>query len=687
MKKTIYYIATALIAVGGFAGCQDRLRDEFQNPEQNAPQLTEVIPGMLTTIENTFLFHPNYWDYYATLQIEDFQLAQIAVTYPAYRVYWVESNMKMDGSGLLYRGMNSVNRFNKYYTDLKDWGIMRDLMGEMSDTERTENEMFFLAVSALKCVGGLQQVDNFGDVPYSEAFRGTEGVFYPKYEDASAVYRTILNELVSIRDAMPAAFAAMSPEAKASFTKNDLAMAGSGERWVQFVNAMILRYGVRISGVDEAFAKPLIAGAIGNLPTEDVVKRAVNANFMDITTTDNGTGNVARAYYENNIFTFIPNIIMQRMNDQNPVYTEGVDDPRLPVIATPSRYTDTETPHAGQAAYVGMTMNYEDANRWWPNQVGAPAGTVTDGGYGVSVRVFYTRPTNNLRGYLRNCYSSYNLATYVFNEFPGYYNSVAENDLLLAEVALKGLAGTGKTAAQHVHDAVVHSTDMWYAINANSKIWTMANPPAQDEFTAGLKTTLTPTKPSASVISQYADKVAALATGGQEDVMEIIMQQKYIHLNMLDLYGLFADLRRTRHPKLEKVMNGTEVWGYQPERYLYPESERQNNRDAYAAVAEKDKADVPIFWVPEAKRSESYFMEGWLPYGDAFGPLPADPTLNPNRQQTGGTGGFSVWNTSTNKLEQVPFVPTPAVRGFRAAALDQHGGGDLEMITPARFRK
>ncbi len=57
-------------------------------------------------------------------------------------------------------------------------------------------------------------------------------------------------------------------------------------------------------------------------------------------------------------------------------------------------------------------------------------------------------------------------------------------------------------------------------------------------------------------INNYADKIAAdfTAAPGVEDKMEIIMQQKYIHVNITDHYDLWAELRRTRHPLLEPMV-------------------------------------------------------------------------------------------------------------------------------------
>ena len=151
-------------------------------------------------------------------------------------------------------------------------------------------------------------------------------------------------------------------------------------------------------------------------------------------------------------------------------------------------------------------------------------------------------------------------------------NSLAENDLFLAEVVAKGLATTGKTAGDHMKDAVIHSTDFWYYVNSLSNIWNTTGMP---EKTAFLEKAFQPTKPNADVIDKYANKVKVLfeAATNIEDQMEIIMQQKYIHHNILNIFELWAELRRTRHPRLEKLKANDIVHEPVPEKVKYPQSE------------------------------------------------------------------------------------------------------------------
>jgi hypothetical protein len=105
------------------------------------------------------------------------------------------------------------------------------------------------------------------------------------------------------------------------------------------------------------------------------------------------------------------------------------------------------------------------------------------------------------------------------------------------------------------------------------------------------------------------------------------MQQKFIHHNILNIYELWAELRRTRHPRIEPLTVGGAINTPIPERIVYPSSEEQYNPDNYAKVKAESVFTNPIFWVTDAKKTESYYMNGYLPL-KGFLPL---PNPNPNR--------------------------------------------------------
>lgn len=614
--KTIHYIL--LVSVLVIFGCSDRLDKEFQNPDKHNPRPEEIIPGMFTQMLTTRFYvldyGEGYWAFNSGFGIPAY--TQLAVRRPSSTEasYYSDWDV-LDGKGNFTPNMNMTARFERYFTDLKNWGLMRDEVEGLTETDLADNELFFLMATVIKDAIGLQMVDLFNRIPYTEAFQGTKGVFFPKYDHAEDIYKIALDDLADLAIKIPVAYNQMSQRAKDSFIKQDIAFGGDVQLWVQYINSIRLRHAVRMSGVNIEFAKQHIQAVLSDLPAKDLIWPNTQLNENRIGTSAGGI--YARAIYEHAYNTLIPNTILQRMSYGGPEYVEGEDDPRLPVIATPTRYSKTNW------QFGGCSMDYDSQYPYWSTKTNAD-NTPYDAGIGLTFRTFINYPTN-VNSWLRSGYSQYNIGTYTFGNLPSYMNSQAENDLFLAEIELKGMLPTGKSASEHIRDAVIHSTDFWYRVNGYSTFFE-----DQVNSTDSLRRVFKPEKPSASLIAQFADKIKAEfdAADGVEGKMDIIMQQKYIHFNILGIYELWSELRRTRRPKLEKLKVLTITYSPVVERMMYPASEMQNNSNNYNEVVHENDFITPIFWVPESKKTEDYYRSDYLPL-IGFKELP-DP--NPNKE-------------------------------------------------------
>ena len=661
-----------LVAVFAFTSCEDRLLDEFQNPERHNPRPDEIVPGMFTQMLMTRFFVLDYGEWWWSISsgrgVPGY--SQIAVRRP--HPGEVVSFNQWDNIGTFEGGTPSylpanggvpAERFTRYYTDLRNYAMIRDEIELATGRDYTDNVIYLYTARVIKNVIGMQTVDNFNSIPFSEAFMGSKGLFYPKYDDPAEVYKSALNDLKELATLIPQAFNDMTPIARELFVKNDIAFRGNVANWVEYINAARLRHAVRMSGVDPDFARTHIQEAITNLPTTDLIWENPTANPMQ-PGRDNGAGIYVRALYEQAPALLAPNIIIHRMMKSGGLdYTPGEDDPRLPVLFTPTRYTndnwqfngvsgdwDAQTPYwpdmGGRSGTVdwrhpvlGLYTNAQgvqglngvpsmpDGNNWSGIPDNGWEGRAWDAGPGLTVRTFVNQPTDagvNLRRWLWSGYSLYNIGTFTYGEIPSYMTSRAENDLFLAEVEMKGLANTGKSAAEHIRSSVINSTEFWYRVNGLSRFWS-----GQLGSVDSLKRVFAPDMPSSAIIEQFAAKVVDEfnAAAGEDGKMEIIMQQKYIHHNILNIYELFAELRRTRHPKIEKMFISGRAHEPMLERIRYHDTEQRNNENSYNAVVHEDNYLTPIFWVPQNKRNETYYMDGWLPRR-GFLPLP-DP--NPNR--------------------------------------------------------
>lgn len=610
MKKIVFIVTIAFLIIA--SSCSDELDRYWEDPGKYKPQPEQVVSGLFTHMQKTRFWLEGYGEWYWLLSYGTFEISQVTALVP-YSEGFI-NHFADDDYGELERYVSSANgntygRFSNFYTDLTNYGLIRD---EIKDVEKLGNPtkeiiIYLRLATILKDVVALQTVDLFNSIPYFDAFKGSETVFFPQYDDPLEIYKSVIAEYKAIADELPALYEAMSAGAKKIFEKQDLFFKGDINKWVKYINSQNLKACVRISGVAEDFVKPYLSEIIKNLPSEDYTFSSPYLNECRISTSGNG-GIIQRGRYENYYQMAIPDVILTRMNRGGDEYDIQEDDPRLPVIGigfTPDGTTD-------RVEYFGVSM---DCERQRYLRITLPLGAgkrvnatnPLDGTDGVphSNVVYPNKPMDVM---VQSCmWTYYNPITYVLSEMPLRIVSRAETDLFLAEVALKRLASTGKTAGNHISDAVKHSTDFWYMMNHA--------PHYAGEMSEATKAILIPDKPSDAIIDSYAGKIQVEfeAASGEEDKMEILMQQKYIHLNLSGAHELFAELRRTRHPKLEPITcitSGKTLTNQTMmlERFTLPPSERANNFEQYSKVMEDDKWGTPVFWVPQSKRSETYFL-------------------------------------------------------------------------------
>jgi hypothetical protein len=606
MKRYISKYLLLILLVTVVASCKKQLADQFHNPEVYSKTQNLFGGIFLAALTEHKVFVQDYGEYYWQLNsgTEVPGYAQLCQRYITDRYAWFlnfDDLSGVNGFGGLTNNLWN-NRLNDFYTRARYWAVLNDQLKTISGQALADSKIYYTLTTVLKDYAALINVDFYNSIPYSEAFKGSDKIFYPKFDDPKTIYTSVQDELKQIYNDLPNIYAEMSDQGKSLFGKNDVAFYGSLDTWMQFINALRLRYAVRISGVDDQAARTYLQDILSKpFPTHDLMQPI----YADVAPESNGFW--LRGLGENSFASFIPDIMMRRMNRDSASYQPGIDDPRLPVLAMPTKYFDgAYNATVNKRKYIGVTYN-TDAQK--------PA-------YVVGER-YTTTPNSFILSLQQNAKSQYHLTTFTHDsKFPAYMMSLAEVDLLLAEVQLKNLGNTGKTAGEHIRDAIVHSTDFWYARNEESRMAASfrAKAIAGNYFVGPLTFStnrfgedsalyMHPVKPSLSVINQYADSIVNRfnSRGNLDDQMEILMQQKYIHLNIMAPFELWAELRRTRHPYLEPMTFTGKVMKPFPERLRYPLSMSQTNPDNYLTVQPQDNFTTPIFWVPATLR-------GVLPY-------------------------------------------------------------------------
>ena len=141
------------------------------------------------------------------------------------------------------------------------WETIRNEVNNRSGQDKLDADMYFKLVTLIKDYQSAKLVDLFNSIPYFNAFQGSNGTdenWYPAYDDPKAIYESIITDLGNLTDSLSIAYNLMSSTAKQILGQQDVIFKGDMSKWTEFANATRLKLLVRIAGVDETFAKPLI---------------------------------------------------------------------------------------------------------------------------------------------------------------------------------------------------------------------------------------------------------------------------------------------------------------------------------------------------------------------------------------------------------------------------------------------
>lgn len=336
MKKILNklsILSLALILV--FGACESELDKLWKNPNKYTPSPDEVVSGLFTHMQKTRFYLRDYGEWYWLNDIRSFlEISQISVMWPyseayinrfATYNYGEVTEFFSSGNG------NAPAQFERLYTDLNNYGLIRDEVSTLSGAELDDNIIYLKLATVLKNAITLKTVDLFNSIPFFNAFKGTQGVFFPEYDDPAEIYKAVIEEYRSIAAELPGIHAKMSVGAVNTFNTQDIFFKGDVGKWVQYINAHILKSSVRLSGVETDFIKPYISEAIKKLPQEDFMFTSPQVNENRIGNSAGGI--VQRGLYEKFYTLTVPDVIMTRMNHGDDSYEPDIDDPRLPVIA------------------------------------------------------------------------------------------------------------------------------------------------------------------------------------------------------------------------------------------------------------------------------------------------------------------------------------------------------------------
>ena len=361
---------------------------------------------------------------------------------------------------------------NHYDWGARDWsgwyGIQRTNALLEERAVELENEFFQGVALTMKSFIFGNIADLWGDAPYTDAVKGTEGgnqFEYPAFDSQETIYLGIIEDLKT------AASLFASTDAEGVTPSADLYFGGDSEKWQRFANSLLLRYYMRISEKRPDIAKPGIeavysSGMYIQSPGQDAT--------LDYT---GGADDVWPSQYTSvDAFTrwqASQTLIDQMLITNDPRISVWFDPVAVQWVADPGLATDEEDfiRADGQPLAVD-TYSYLEfqemrdtkfTRRFNPNNV-----TYNDDLYvglppGLTIPASYNGNPDPGQG-TRNQHVSQLAPIYATAGSRGdilkaRIISAAEVAFILAEAALNGYS-VG-SAADHYNDAIQHSLTTW----------------------------------------------------------------------------------------------------------------------------------------------------------------------------------------------------------------------------------
>lgn len=250
--KTLFKVFAAAALTTAATGCSDFLdiNENPNNPTTAAPDA--ILAQALTNTANTYAIGFNH---YGNFVVGDFTKSGTVNGYTTERTYVYTSSFQQ---GL----------FNATYDNLQDYQAIQT-------NGTATNQRKHAAIARIMKVYNYQLlVDQYGDIPYSEALKGL-GNLTPKYDKAEDIYKDFI---VQLDGAIADIDAALADGTVPNVGQEDVVFGGNMDNWKRFANSLKLRVLLRQSEVPglqqylkEEFAK-LEASKDGFITTDVVAQ-------------------------------------------------------------------------------------------------------------------------------------------------------------------------------------------------------------------------------------------------------------------------------------------------------------------------------------------------------------------------------------------------------------------------------
>lgn len=396
--------------------------------------------------------------------------------------------------------------------------------------------------------------DFYGDIPYSQALQGNEGLGLPQYDSQETVYKGVIADFETASQILTS----NQGNLEVFIPGQDLYFQGDSKKWIKFANSLALRYYMRLSEKDPAYASAGVQKTLGKSLISSIEDECAVA-YLGTSPNDSQPGNGKQGSPSN--FTRIKpcatftQVLGELGDPRSEIWFSSVE---VPIKVVPAN----EVPGGGDDAVVDGVRYIDEASlaaknikiynpaTWYQDRldgitmvdtssvyVGLPVSNNVAEPYTYNLNPQPTQGGGNVHVSLLNSQfnevSGPNLKSRIF--------SYAEVCFLKAEAALKGW---GTDAEGNYNKGVQASFDTW-----------------------GI----------GSEYSDYIDNDGVAYNG----TLAQIMEQKWI-ANFTSASEAYMDWRRTGLPNIQTGPYAKS--SVIPVRFVYDSNERDNNTANYTAA-------------------------------------------------------------------------------------------------------
>ncbi len=393
--------------------------------------------------------------------------------------------------------------------------------------------------------------DYYGDIYYSEALKGREGILYPKYDKQADIYTGLLAELEEANTLIKDGTESVSPT-------YDLMYGGDKLKWQKFANSLKLRLLMRTSKKITDVGTQI--SAIVNDPSGHPIfmDNGDNAAISYVGTTKENSWGGGRLNWDYSEFD------RRRPSKTLADKLNSLNDPRLSIWLAPVEKPWTSNPALNRVTFLTTDANgYTDESTWeyidrTNPDIAAQASNILDSnkiytGFIAGMYGDYQYGNGNYDNTNAGIYGNFKVSRFsqLFrqNADPLLKATIMNSDevqFILAEAAVKGyVSGNADT---YYREGISLSMDRW-GIDGNN-------------------------------ISTYLAQSVITLPGNIDGNLVKIADQKWLALFTVAAEA-YLDIRRTQLPNI--FSNGLLTTYPFPLRFIYPGAELGQNVDAYNA--------------------------------------------------------------------------------------------------------